>query len=78
MERKYYYYGGSFFTILLLFSLWFGIGLFSAGWLIFFIIIASTPTVYVYYEDSNAGRKEATPRASTPMQPVKESQSLLF
>jgi len=58
--RASYAYGLSFFSIALLLSVWFIFPFFSFFWLLLFIAIATTPTVYVY-----ANGSDEEPRAQT-------------
>jgi len=51
--RASYAYGISFFSIALLLSVWFIFPFFSFFWLLFFIAIATTPTIYVYSNGSD-------------------------
>lgn len=43
-----YAYGVSFFSIAFLLTVWFILPFFSFFWLLVFIVLASTPTAYVY------------------------------
>ena len=57
--RASYAYGLSFFSIALLLSVWFIFPFFSFFWLLLFIAIATTPTVYVYANGDNSKTRQA-------------------
>lgn len=53
-----YAYGTSFFSIAFLLGLWFIFPFFSFFWLLFFIAIASTPTVVYVYGDRETAKQQ--------------------